>query len=153
MARGGTGGPVARRARDGEMPRVLELRFAVFCEEQGVPEDLERDGADAGAVHLVVAEGGEVIGTCRLLGAGGGVVRLGRMAVERRRRGEGLGALLLDRAHDLAREDGAREVELHAQVAVAGFYARAGYVAEGGHFTEAGIAHVLMRRPLGPVRR
>jgi predicted GNAT family N-acyltransferase len=137
--------PIARRARAAEMPAVLALRHAVFCEEQGVPEELERDAEDANAVHLVVDDAGAVIGTCRLLGSGE-VVRVGRMAVTRTRRGEGLGALLLACAHEVAAGAGAREVELHAQVAVRGFYARAGYAAEGDVFVDAGIDHVLMRR-------
>ena len=137
--------PLARRARAGEMPAVLALRHAVFCEEQGVPVELERDAEDATAVHLVIDDAGAVIGTCRLLGSGE-VVRLGRMAVTRSRRGEGLGALLLACAHEVAAEAGAREVELHAQVAVRGFYERAGYTAEGAVRVEAGIDHILMRR-------
>lgn len=144
--------PRARRARGEELPAVMALRFAVFCQEQGVPEELEHDADDAGAIHLVLDDGGTVIGTCRLIGAGERI-RLGRMAVARGRRGEGLGAVLLAHAHEVAAAAGAREVELHAQVDVQGFYERAGYVAEGGVFEEAGIAHVAMRRPLGPLRR
>ena len=144
--------PTPRRAREGELADVLALRFAVFCEEQGVPEELEHDGDDATAAHLVLDDGGRVIGTCRLIGSGARI-RLGRMAVARERRGEGLGALLLAHAHEVAASAGAREVELHAQVDVRGFYERAGYTAEGEVFEEAGIAHVTMRRPLGPVTR
>lgn len=144
--------PIARRARADELPAVLALRFAVFCEEQGVPEEMEHDAQDATAVHLVLDDAGTVIGTCRLLGAGHRV-RLGRMAVARARRGEGLGAELLAHAHEVAAGAGAREVELHAQVDVRGFYERAGYTAEGEVFEEAGIAHVTMRRPLDPLTR
>jgi predicted GNAT family N-acyltransferase len=144
--------PQARRARGGELPLLLALRHAVFCDEQGVPEELEHDAEDASAIHLVIEDGGAVVGTCRLLRRGD-VIRLGRMAVVRDRRGEGLGALLLARAHEVAGEEGAAAVELHAQVSVRGFYERAGYAAEGGEFPEAGIAHVAMRRALGPLTR
>lgn len=139
--------PIARRARDEDLPAAFALRIAVFCGEQGVPEDLERDDLDAVALHLVLDDGGVVVGTCRIL-RDGGRARIGRMAVAPGRRGEGLGAVLLEHAHAVAREEGAREAELHAQVAVRGFYERAGYVAEGVEFQEAGIAHVTMRRPL-----
>lgn len=144
--------PTARRARADELPALLALRFAVFCEEQGVPEEMEHDAEDATAVHLVLDDAGLVIGTCRLLGTGPRI-RLGRMAVVRPRRGEGLGAVLLAHAHEVAAAAGAREVELHAQVDVRGFYERAGYTAEGEVFEEAGIAHVTMRRPLEPLTR
>lgn len=144
--------PLARRARADELPAILALRHAVFCEEQGVPVELERDAEDATALHLVVVDAGAVIGTCRLLGSGE-VLRLGRMAVTRPRRGEGLGALLIACAHEVATEAGAREMQLHAQVPVRGFYERAGYTAEGDVWVEAGIDHILMRRDMGTQAR
>jgi len=140
---------VLRRADPADLPAAFALRLEVFCREQGVPEELERDGHDATAIHLVaVAAGGEVVGTCRLL-RDGPRMRLGRMAVARAHRGRGIGADMLELAHREARDAGAREVALHAQLPVRGFYAGAGYVAEGDEFEEAGIPHVLMRRPLG----
>ncbi|HSJ74369.1 MAG TPA: GNAT family N-acetyltransferase [Miltoncostaeaceae bacterium] len=129
-----------------DLAAALELRRRVFCEEQGVPEELERDADDATALHLVAVEpSGAVVATCRLVERGGAML-LQRMAVARAARGRGLGARLLDAAHAEAAAAGAGEVELHAQVAVRDFYARAGYAAEGPEFEEAGIAHVLMRR-------
>jgi predicted GNAT family N-acyltransferase len=137
---------VARRAEGDEVGDAMALRHRVFCEEQGVAEELERDAHDAAALHLVVVDpAGPVVATCRLVRRGDAMV-LGRMAVERSHRGRGLGALLLDAAHAEAAAAGAREVELHAQAGARGFYARAGYAAEGVEFEEAGIAHVVMRR-------
>jgi predicted GNAT family N-acyltransferase len=137
-----------RRAKEDEVAAALALRHRVFCEEQGVPEELERDEHDATALHLVAVDGsGAVVATCRLVRRGSATV-LGRMAVERSHRGRGVGARLLEAAHAEAAAAGAREVELHAQIEVREFYARAGYVAEGEEFQEAGIAHVVMRRPL-----
>ena len=57
---------------------------------------------------------------------------------------------LLGAAHRQARTAGATEIELHAQLPARDFYEQAGYVAEGDVFEEAGIAHVVMRRPLPP---
>jgi predicted GNAT family N-acyltransferase len=137
-----------RRAGPTELAGALALRIEVFCREQGVPEELERDEHDATAIHLVAVTGdGRVVGTCRLV-ADGPRVRLGRMAVARSHRGRGIGASLLELAHREARAAGAREVELHAQLTARDFYAAAGYVAEGDRFEEAGLLHVLMRRPL-----
>jgi predicted GNAT family N-acyltransferase len=137
-----------RRASGSELAAALELRRRVFCEEQGVPEELERDRDDATAIHLVsVDPSGAVMATCRLVRRGP-VMALQRMAVDRVARGRGVGTRLLDAAHAEAAAAGADEVELHAQVAVRDFYARAGYVPEGAEFEEAGIAHVVMRRAL-----
>ena len=130
------------------MAAALALRHRVFCGEQGVPEALERDARDATALHLVALDAsGGVVGTCRLLPHGGAML-LQRMAVARSARGRGVGARLLGLAHAEAAASGAREVELHAQMGARDFYARAGYAAEGPEFEEAGIAHVLMRRPV-----
>jgi predicted GNAT family N-acyltransferase len=137
----------ARRAQPEEMAQVMALRHAVFCDEQGVPPELEHDAEDATALHVVLVDGGRVVGTCRVLGDGPSV-RLGRMAVAREHRGRGLGAALLAAAHALAAERGAREVAIHAQTSALGFWERAGYVAEGAGFEEAGIPHVAMRRTL-----
>lgn len=125
----------------------MALREEVFVREQGVPAELERDPLDATAVHLVAARAGSVMACCRLVAAGE-AVRLGRMAVAAAERGRGVGAALLAYAHAVARGGGATIVELHAQMAARGFYARAGYEAVGGPFQEAGIAHVAMRRSL-----
>ena len=70
------------------------------------------------------------------------------MAVARARRRGGVGALVLAALEDRARAEGLREIELHAQCYVEAFYARHGYVREGEPFEEAGIAHVVMRKPL-----
>ena len=137
----------ARRARPEEMAQVMALRHAVFCDEQGVPPELEHDAEDATALHMVALDGDRVIGTCRVLGDGPSV-RLGRMAVAREHRGRGIGAALLAAAHAAAAERGAREVAIHAQTSASGFWERAGYVAEGEGFEEAGIPHVAMRRAL-----
>jgi predicted GNAT family N-acyltransferase len=138
-----------RRARDDERAALMRLRHAVFCEEQGVPEELEHDTLDSTAIHLVALWEGEVVGTCRLIPEGR-FVRLGRMAVARTHRGRGIGADLLRVAHEAAREEGGAEVVIHAQLAARRFWERAGYEDEGAPFEEAGIAHVAMRRRLGP---
>jgi predicted GNAT family N-acyltransferase len=131
-----------RTAEGDDLGAAMALRHAVFCVEQGVPEELENDEHDERALHLVAVADGAVVGTCRLVFEGGSA-RLGRMAVGRSHRGRLLGA-----AHRQARAAGATEVELHSQLPARDFYARAGYAPEGDEFEEAGIAHVVMRRPL-----
>ncbi len=133
---------------DEERRRAFELRHLVFVVEQGVPEELERDEHDDGALHVVALEAGELVGTGRLVEQPGGVGRVGRMAVRSDRRRRGVGELILDQLERVARERGLAEIELHAQAYVEPFYRRAGYRPEGEHFEEAGIDHVLMRKRL-----
>jgi len=61
-------------------------------------------------------------------------------------RGRGVGAALLLRLVDLAREAGHGRAILNAQVSAMPFYARYGFTATGEAFEEAGILHRIMDR-------
>jgi predicted GNAT family N-acyltransferase len=134
------------------------VRKEVFVGEQGVPEDIEYDAYDAGAVHvLAVREDGVPLGTGRLLhgaaavaqtGADPSVGSLGRLAVTGSARGLGVGAALVRAIEDAARARGLTAVDLHAQTHALGFYERLGYVPYGPEYLEAGIPHQGMRRSL-----
>ena len=137
-----------RQARDpSEIDQALALREQVFCREQGVPLAADRDGLDELAIHVVAVESGHVLGTCRVL-VEDGVGRLGRMAVEERSRGRGLGAAILAAAEQSARDAGARLMRLHAQRYVEDLYTAAGYTPYGEAFVEEGIPHVSMEKRL-----
>ena len=137
-----------RPARDrDEVEEALALREQVFCVEQGVEVAADRDGLDDLAIQLVAVESGRVVATCRVL-VEGDVGRLGRMAVEARSRGRGLGAAILAAAERSARDAGARLMRLHAQRYVEDLYAAAGYTPYGEPFVEEGIAHVAMEKRL-----
>ena len=121
------------------------LREAVFIVEQGVPRDIEWDGQDEQALHVLGTIDGLPVACGRLLPNG----KIGRMAVLADHRGHGHGAAVLDVLIGAARERGLDSVYLHAQQHAADFYARAGFSPEGEPFEEAGIPHVAMRRDTG----
>jgi predicted GNAT family N-acyltransferase len=137
-----------RPTRDeAEVAAALALREEVFCGEQGVSLAEERDGRDEEALHLVVVDDGVVVGTCRLL-VEGTTVKLGRMAVSRKRRGLGLARALITEAEARARALGAERMELAAQLNAQALYDRAGYASYGDVFLDAGIEHVMMAKAL-----
>jgi predicted GNAT family N-acyltransferase len=136
-----------RAARPEEVGAALDLRVEVFCGEQGVPVDAERDDRDADAVHVVAVAGDDVVGTCRVL-LDGDAARIGRMAVAARWRRRRVGARLLAEAERLAAAQGATRAELHAQTAAEAFYAGNGYRSAGRTFLEEGIEHVTMAKTL-----
>jgi predicted GNAT family N-acyltransferase len=115
----------------------------VFSGEQGVSITADRDGRDHESTHLVALDAGRVIGTCRLLFRGN-VARLGRLAVDPDRRGEGIAAALLALADRVAFEQGADSISLHAQTYARRLYLDAGYEERGPVFVEEGIEHVAM---------
>ena len=118
------------------------IRFTVFCEEQGVPLEIELDQEDPVSIHAVAYEGGQPVATGRLLPDG----HIGRMAVLKDWRGRGIGGLMLTRLIERAKQRGDREVVLSAQIHAAAFYAAHGFVAHGEEYMEAGIRHQAMRR-------
>ena len=126
-------------------PVAGPLRFAIFVGEQNVPPGIELDDLDAGCAHAVAYDvDGKAIGTGRLLPDG----HIGRMAVVVEWRRRGIGAEILEALIGEARKRGHKEVILSAQLRAAEFYRRAGFVAEGKVFEEAGILHQKMRRTL-----
>lgn len=122
--------------------RAKPLRYGVFVLEQGVPAELEWDDWDELSDHaLVIGSNGETWGTGRLLPDG----HLGRMAVEKTHRAQGVGRALATALLGRARERGMSRVILHAQTHARGFYEKLGFAQYGDEFDEAGIAHVAMK--------
>lgn len=129
-------------------PALSRVRRAVFIEEQGVPEALEWDGADAAALHaLATTEGEEAIGTARLI-IHGTLAHIGRMAVLAPWRGRGVGSAMLRLLLEEAGARGATGAFLNAQTKALPFYERFGFRREGEQFLDAGIPHYRMTRPL-----
>lgn len=94
-------------------------------------------------------DGETVIGTCRLRFQGADC-RLERMAVEKGRRSEGIGALIIEAAEEEARRSEAGQVLLHGQLRARGFYERVGYAAITEEILiEEGIEHVRMSKSVG----
>lgn len=117
------------------------VRTRVFLQEQAVPVELEWDGEDAAAWHVLARNGsGDAIGTARILTSG----QIGRMAVLPEWRGRGVGRALLQQAVGLAQQHQLPEIMLHAQIQALLFYAKAGFIAVGPEFVDAGIPHRTM---------
>ncbi|KAF5062851.1 Acetyltransferase [anaerobic digester metagenome] len=119
-----------------------QIRYQVFVEEQQVPEALEYDEFEDASLHYLVFADDKAIATCRRRETSKGK-KLERFAVIGEARGLGAGELmvrhLLQEVLPLN-----RPVYLHAQVQVAGFYSKYGFVTNGPRFEEAGIDHYLM---------
>ncbi|MEO6799238.1 MAG: GNAT family N-acetyltransferase [Rhodanobacter sp.] len=133
---------IADWSRADQRDALLDLRHKVFIEEQHVPEQRERDGLDGDCWHVLARDAaGQPIGCGRLTPAH----KIGRMAVLPDWRGQGVGVALLRELISRARTQGWPEVALDAQVSAIGFYERAGFVAHGEEFEDAGMAHRSMR--------
>ena len=134
-----------------ELEGAFAVRIRVFVGEQGISADAELDEADTAAdtVHAVALQDGVIIATGRLLpDVGGKGPHIGRMAVERDRRRDGIGGRVLAFLEDQGRTLGFRQITLHAQEYVKSFYAQHGYREVGEMFLEEGIPHREMVKDL-----
>jgi len=125
---------------------LRQVRETVFVREQKVPLELEWDGLDDQCLHMLAEDrDGNPIGTGRLLPDG----HIGRMAVLREWRRRGVGSALLRALMEEGRKQGFETMILAAQVQAMPFYEKAGFVAEGDVFDDAGIPHrnMVWRKP------
>lgn len=122
------------------------VRTAVFIIEQAIPPEEEWDELDAPSVHAIARDGGgRAIGVARLTPDR----KIGRLAVLKEWRGRRVGDALLRTLIEQARARHWPSVSLNAQSYAIPFYAKAGFVADGEEFMEAGIPHRLMTLELG----
>ena len=121
------------------------VRITVFCQEQSIPEELDFDGLDPECRHvLAFTNESEPIGTARMQRDG----HLGRIAVLKEWRKQGVGTALVESLIAIAEAEGLPQVYLNAQVNAVPFYKQLVFAAEGEPFYEAGIKHYRMTRKL-----
>lgn len=124
---------------------LQSIRESVFIEEQGVPTELEWDGQDEQAEHwLAVTEQDQAIATLRILSDG----HIGRVAVLKAYRNQGVGTQLLSHIIDHYRNQQWRELFLYSQCDAQNFYSKLGFNCRGPEFMDAGIPHICMRLTL-----
>ena len=127
------------------------IRHAVFVEEQGIPAELEIDDYDPIAEHALAFVDGQCVATTRVYldEQDPSKAKIGRMAVLKDFRGQGIGTALLGEAIRVGMMQGASVFELHAQESAAPFYAKLQFKPDGAIFDEVGIPHQRMQLVLG----
>ena len=121
---------------------IRHIRNEVFTKEQQIDEDMDFDGQDRDAVHVLVVCQGKYVGTGRMLNDG----HIGRLAVLREYRGQGLGAQAVLALVKEAKKIGVKRVYLGAQKHAVGFYKKLGFSVYGEPYTEVNIKHVYMEK-------
>ena len=124
---------------------IKQIREDVFMKEQGF--EAEFDAIDETAKFVLLSIEGKAVGTCRYFpGEEPSDAHIGRMAVRKLYRGQGLGAKIMLAAENGIRRDGFTSCSLSAQVQARPFYETLGYVAEGEEYLDEGCPHILMRK-------
>jgi len=121
---------------------LTSIRRAVFIEEQNVPESIELDGLDSDHIHVLASDkNGRAVGTARMDRKG----KIGRMAVLRNCRRQGIGRKMIQALMDYGRKNSITDFHVSSQVTAIGFYRKMGFEPFGEEFLEAGIMHINMK--------
>ena len=124
------------------MEAVFRLRHEVFVLEQQVDASIERDSLDKIATHVIATVDGVAVGCVRVIWENG--AHIGRFAVAKQYRRQGIGTSICHFVCQLANEHGCQQVWLNAQLASKEFYQKLGFEPVGPVFVEANMQHVKM---------
>lgn len=124
---------------------IQSVRYQVFQIEQQVAPELEFDGEDEAATHLIAYWDETPIGTTRIRYLSDRLAKIERVAVLSSHRGLGIGRQLMEVAIAHLRDQGIPEIKINAQTHARPFYDKLGFVQRGDEFEEAGIPHIEMR--------
>ena len=132
---------IRRVAWEDESQALRYIRECVFIQEQCVPVELEWDELDPVCLHILAKDGdGQSVGTARLLPDG----HIGRIAVLKEWRKQGVGSALLQWMIEEMKSSGKQQAMLNAQMDAVKFYKKFGFRVVGDTFLDAGIPHVQM---------
>ena len=130
-----------------EIAHCLSIREDVFIVEQNVPVARERDEYDSSALHFIAMSGNDAVGTARVvIKDHGTIAKIGRVAVVKKKRGFGIGKLLLAAIEAAPELRSVGQFVLESQTHALAFYEALGYEAHGDEFMDAGIPHRSMKK-------
>jgi predicted GNAT family N-acyltransferase len=116
------------------------IRTQVFICEQGITEADEWDDQDLISQHFVIYDQDQPIATARLLENNS----VGRVAVLKAYRGQGLGQMIMLEIISYAQKQGLSVLTLSSQVHAISFYKKLGFTVQGNSYDECGIPHIEM---------
>ncbi len=129
---------------------LRNIRIRVFVIEQQIPWQWEFDDYDKIATHILVKDQDKIIGTGRLFPYLGNNndYKLGRIAVLKEYRGNGIGTKILKHLELIAKDKKVNQITLEAQSDKLNFYLKENYIIEGDKYLMDGIYHNLMSKKL-----
>ena len=143
------------RILESEKDRSLgfKLRTEVFVNEQNVPKELELDEKDNSeyTIHIGYFKDDKLIGVARLIDMDKDIIHIGRVAIDKNHRGEGIGYKLILGCEDIAKNVLNKDftIELGAQLYAENFYKKLGYNRVNNNiYIDAGIKHIDMKKTI-----
>jgi predicted GNAT family N-acyltransferase len=122
------------------LSQLKNIREKVFIQEQKVTPQLEWDGMDEKAIHFLVFNDKAAIGCARAI-----VIKdhmqLGRMAVLKEYRSQGIGSALIEKAMTTAKLNQLSAIYISAQCHAIDFYKKFGFEVTSDIYLDAEIPH------------
>ncbi|MEN9525770.1 MAG: hypothetical protein RLZZ256_1154 [Bacteroidota bacterium] len=131
-----------------EYQEMTRLREQILRRPLGLTLDSEELETERPHVHIGAFEEDSLLGCCMLVREDDRTVRLRQMAVSDDIQRKGIGKALMNFAENIARDQGYRNLIMHARQHAIGFYEKMGYRVTSTEFTEVTIPHVVMEKSL-----
>lgn len=129
-----------------EMASAFAIRHEVFVREQDIPAELDFDGRDKQAQHVLVCSAGRGVATGRVLVSDSGEAVLARIAVLPEFRGHGLGRVVVRELEAIAVQFEATSLRLHPHRHLERYYQQLGYTTVPGTDSVAGHELITMTK-------
>lgn len=115
-----------------QLKAVHEMRQEIFVNEQGIPQELDKDGLDSKSIHILASdEHGQPVASGRLtIQDDKGI--LSRIAVVKDFRGLKLGKTIVKKLEEIAKEKKLKQLSLSPHAYLENFYSDLGYTTEPG---------------------
>lgn len=127
-----------------EYELLTMIREKVFIGEQKVTSQLEWDGMDEEAIHFLAFKNEKAIGCARAFVIEN-FMQLGRMAVLKEYRGEGIGSALIKKAIATAKLNQLSAIYISAQCHAIDFYKKFGFEVTSDIYLDLEIQHRDMK--------
>lgn len=115
----------------GKSPELIKkaqaIRYQVFTVEQSIPNELDFDGLDCIAEHVLVTETNQAVATARLVINADGSSVMARVAVLEAYRGRGIASIVVNKLIEYAKDQRVSSIEIHAHSYLRGYYERLGF--------------------------
>ena len=129
-----------------ELRQAQRIRRIVLEVEQGVPHEVNVDGLDPSALHVLVLDRGEPVGTARVTKHSETEGMLARIALLPSHRGKGLGKRMLRHLEALAKRAGLETILVEPHAHLEPFFRSLGYETVPGRVELGGHQLIRLRK-------
>ncbi len=131
-----------------EYDNAVALRYDILRKPLGLFYTLEQLEAEKNEYHFAAFKEEMVIGSISLVPVNKDLIKMRQFAVKEELQKKGIGTQLILHCEEWAKENGYKEIVLHARLTAVPFYKKLNYTTIGDEFTEVGLPHYKMMKKL-----